>query len=52
MSEAKPTAKWVGERETTDKQKKAVSSITFSYYKLKVQVAVSIIVDNVHNGCV
>ena len=47
VSEAKPTAKWVGERETTDKQKKAVSSITFSYYKLKVQVAVSIIVDNV-----
>lgn len=47
VSSAKPTAKWVGERETTEKQKKAVSSITFSYYKLKVQVAVSIIVDNV-----
>lgn len=47
VSSAKPTAAWVGERATTDKQKKAVASVTFSYHKLKVQVAVSIIVENV-----
>lgn len=46
-SSAKPVATWTTERGTTDKQKKAVGSITFSYYKLKVQVAMSIIVDNV-----
>lgn len=46
-SAVKPTAEWVAERATTDKKMKATGSITFSYYKLKVQVAVSIIVDNV-----
>ena len=46
-SAAKPTATWTTERGTTDKQKKATGSITFTYYKLKVQVAMSIIVDNV-----
>lgn len=35
------------ERGTTDKQKKSVGSVTFNYYKLKVQVAVSLMVSNV-----
>lgn len=46
-SSAKPVATWTTERGTTDKQKKATGSIVFSYYKLKIQIAVSIMVDNV-----
>lgn len=46
-ADVKPTATWTAERGTTDKQKKDTGSITFSYYKLKVQVAVSLIVENV-----
>lgn len=46
-SSAKPVATWTTERGTTEKQKKTTGSISFSYYKLKVQVAVSLIVDNV-----
>lgn len=46
-SSAKPTASWTTESGTTDKQKKATGSITFSYFKLKVQVSMSIIVENV-----
>ena len=46
-SAAKPTAEWVAERGTTDTQKKALGSVTFAYNKLKVQVAVSLEVDNV-----
>lgn len=46
-SSAKPTASWTTESGTTDKQKKATGSITFSYYKLKVQVSMSVIVENV-----
>lgn len=46
-SSAKPTAEWVAERGTTDTQKKALGSVTFAYNKLKVQVAVSLEVDNV-----
>lgn len=44
---AKPTATWTTESGTTDKQKKAVGSISFTYYKLKIQISMSIIVDNV-----
>lgn len=46
-SAAKPTAKWVAERGTVEKQKKAVGSVTFNYYKLKVVIAVSLAVENV-----
>lgn len=46
-SSAKPTASWTTESGTTDKQKKATGSISFSYYKLKVQISMSIVVANV-----
>lgn len=46
-SSAKPTASWAAERGTTDTQKKALGSVTFAYNKLKVQVAVSLEVENV-----
>lgn len=46
-SAAKPVATWTTERGTTDKQKKEVGSITFTYYKLKCVVAVSLTVDTV-----
>lgn len=46
-SAAKPVATWTTESGKTDKQKKALGSITFSYYKLKCVVAVSIAVDTV-----
>lgn len=46
-SVAKPVATWKTERGTTDKQKKPVGSITFTYHKLRCVVALSIAVDNV-----
>lgn len=46
-SAAKPVATWTTERGTTDKQKKSTDSITFSYYKLKCVVAVTLTVDTV-----
>lgn len=46
-SAAKPTASWVAERGDVDSFAKTTGSVTFSYYKLKVKVAVSLIVDNV-----
>ena len=46
-SVAKPVATWTTERGTTDKQKKPVGSITFTYHKLRCVVALSIAVDNV-----
>lgn len=46
-SAAKPVATWIAERGKTDKQKKTLGSITFSYFKLKCVVAVSIAVDTV-----
>lgn len=46
-SAAKPVATWTTERGTSDKQKKATGSITFSYHKLRCVVAVSIAVENV-----
>lgn len=47
-SNIKPVATWVAERETSGLQKKTVEgNITFSYYKLQMKIAVSIMVDNV-----
>lgn len=44
---AKPSATWVAEGGTSDKQKKSTGSITFSYYKLRCAVSVSLEVDTV-----
>lgn len=46
-SAAKPVATWTTERGGSDKQKKALGSVTFSYHKLRCVVAVSIAVDTV-----
>lgn len=46
-SSAKPTASWVAEGATSDKQKKSTGSITFSYYKLRCAISVSLEVDTV-----
>lgn len=46
-SAAKPVATWTTERGTSDKQKKTLGSVTFTYHKLRCVVAVSIAVDNV-----
>lgn len=46
-SAAKPKATWVAERGTVEKQGKPVTSITFTYHKLKVVIAVSLTVENV-----
>lgn len=46
-SAAKPVATWTTERGITEKQKKSVGSIAFSYHKLKCVVAVSLTVENV-----
>ncbi len=47
ISTVKPTATWTQERGTVDKQKKTTGSVTFSYYKLKCVVAISMAVENV-----
>lgn len=48
VSAAKPTAVWLAERAGGNTQKMDVSgSVVFSYYKLKVAIAVSLIVENV-----
>ena len=44
-SSAKPTASWVTEGSGSDKQKKSTGSITFSYYKLRCAISVSLEVD-------
>lgn len=47
-STVKPTASWVAERATSDKQAKTVAKsgmISFAYYKLRCEVAVSLEVD-------
>ncbi|WP_277669050.1 phage major capsid protein [Caproiciproducens galactitolivorans] len=44
-SSVKPTATWVTEGTTSDKQKKTTGSVTFTYYKLRCAVAVSLEVD-------
>lgn len=46
-SAAKPTATWTTERGTTDKQNKAIGSITFTYHKLRCVVSVSVAVATV-----
>lgn len=40
-STVKPTATWVAEGATSDKQKKTTGTITFAYHKLRCAVAVS-----------
>lgn len=48
VSAAKPTASWLAERAGGNTQKMDISGhVVFSYYKLKVAVAVSLIVENV-----
>lgn len=44
-SSSKPTATWVSEGSGSDKQKKTTGSITFSYYKLRCAISVSLEVD-------
>ena len=46
-SEAKPTASWVAERGDVDSFAKTTGSVSFTYHKLKVKVAISLVVDNV-----
>jgi HK97 family phage major capsid protein len=46
-SSVKPTASWVSEGATSDKQKKPTGLITFNYYKLKCVISVSLEVDTV-----
>lgn len=40
-SATKPVASWVGEGATSEKQKKATGKITFTYFKLRCEVSVS-----------
>lgn len=41
-SSAKPTASWVAEGAESDKQKKALGSITFAYHKLRCAISMSL----------
>lgn len=41
-SSAKPTATWVAEGTGSDKQKKALGSITFAYHKLRCAISMSL----------
>ena len=41
-SSAKPTASWVAEGVGSDKQKKALGSITFAYHKLRCAISMSL----------
>ena len=41
-SSAKPTASWVAEGAGSDKQKKALGSITFAYHKLRCAISMSL----------
>lgn len=41
-SSVKPTATWVAEGATSDKQKKTTGSIVFSYYKLRCAISMSL----------
>jgi HK97 family phage major capsid protein len=40
---AKPVATWVAEGAVAEKQKKALGKISFSYYKLQIKVAITLI---------
>lgn len=41
VSTAKPVASWVAEGATSDKQKKTTNKITFSYFKLRCEISMS-----------
>lgn len=41
VSSVKPVASWVAEAAGSDRQKKAVTKITFSYFKLRCEIAMS-----------
>ena len=41
ISTVKPVASWVAEGATSDKQKKTTGKITFSYYKLRCEISMS-----------
>jgi HK97 family phage major capsid protein len=41
VSAVKPVATWVAEGATSDKQKKSVTNITFTYHKLRCEVSMS-----------
>ena len=41
ISTVKPVASWVAEGTTSDKQKKTTGKITFSYYKLRCEISMS-----------
>ena len=41
VSTVKPVATWVAEGATSDKQKKTTGKITFSYYKLRCEISMS-----------
>jgi HK97 family phage major capsid protein len=43
IASAKPTASWTAEGSVADKQKKATGKISFSYYKLQMRVAISLV---------
>lgn len=43
ISSAKPTATWVAEGSTAEKQKKVIGKISFSYYKLQIKVATTLV---------
>lgn len=45
-SNVKPVAKWVAEGATSEKQNKVLGSITFSHYKLRCAVAVTLEAEN------
>lgn len=45
ISSVKPKASWVGEGEGSDKQKKTVTFISFSYFKLRCAIAFTLEVD-------
>lgn len=45
LSTVKPVASWVAEGSGSDKQKKTVTNIVFSYYKLRCAVAVTLEAD-------
>lgn len=44
-SSVKPTASWVAEGATSDRQKKTTGEITFTYHKLRCAISVSLEVD-------
>ncbi len=43
VASAKPTASWIAEGSTAEKQKKAVTKISFGYFKLQIKVATTLL---------